>query len=72
MSLLSILDIPANVTGSDLTFMLQTLQGAGGVDVARTGTCAGFNWAVTWKTTPGDQPELTMVGNLSQIIKSYF
>ncbi|KAM7317037.1 hypothetical protein ACRRTK_023339 [Alexandromys fortis] len=50
--------IPAAVSASDLQFALQSLEETGQVSVTREGTCAGYSWAIQWKSPRGKQPLL--------------
>lgn len=58
------IDIPANVTDSQLKRLLEERFDEGELLVQRTGSCSSFTWTVTWVDKGGNHPQLTVNGSL--------
>ena len=56
-------DIPANISESRLKDRLEEEFEEGILVVERSGTCAGFQWKVTWQTSGGDHPTMQVNGD---------
>jgi hypothetical protein len=50
--------ISAQSTSSEFKDILEASGLVGAVDVARAGTCAGYEWVVSFVTSTGDQPPM--------------
>ena len=56
-------DIPANISETRLKDRLEEAFEEGIIAVERDGTCAGFQWKVTWTTSGGNHPPMQVSGN---------
>lgn len=56
-------DVPSNITDMRLKDRLEEEFEEGLLAVERSGTCAGFEWTVTWETSGGDHPEMQVNGD---------
>lgn len=56
-------DVPANISEARLKDRLEEEFKEGILAVERSGTCAGFQWKVTWQTSGGNHPTMQVSGD---------
>ena len=57
-----ILDIPSNISESDLSIRGSTIPGFGNAELTRSGDCAGYTYKIKW-LTGGDKSDISLTSN---------